>query len=158
MSRFIDLIVIHCAASPDGHPLGNPHETAAQVIDRWHADRGFHRACPSINPALTAIGYHYVIDCDGTVLTGRSEDEIGAHVEGYNAHSLGICMVGTRCFTAAQWLSLHDLVARLQDKYRNATLHGHREYKNKECPGFDVADWVAGDYVPLCGHLFPESV
>ncbi|KNC93802.1 N-acetylmuramoyl-L-alanine amidase [Trabulsiella odontotermitis] len=158
MSRFIDLIVIHCAASPDGHLLGNARETAAQVIDRWHAERGFHRAHPSINPELTAIGYHYVIDCDGTVLTGRGEEEIGAHVEGHNANSLGICMVGTRCFTAAQWLALHDLAARLQDNYRNATLHGHREYANKECPGFDVADWVTGGCVPLCGHLFPESV
>jgi N-acetylmuramoyl-L-alanine amidase len=158
MSRFIDLIVIHCAATADGHQLGNAHESAAQVIDRWHAERGFHRAQPSINPELTAIGYHYVIDCDGSVLTGRGEEEIGAHVEGHNAHSLGVCMVGTHCFTTAQWLALHDLTARLQDKYRNATLHGHREYENKECPGFDVAEWVAGECVPLCGHLYPESV
>lgn len=158
MSRFIDLIVLHCAASPDGHQLGSAHETAAEVIDRWHVERGFHREHPSINPQLKAIGYHYVIDCDGTVLTGRGEEEIGAHVEGHNATSLGICMVGTRSFTTAQWLALHDMTARLQDKYRNATLHGHREYAAKECPGFDVAEWVAGDCVPLCGHLFPESV
>ena len=158
MSRFIDLIVIHCSASPDGHSLGNARETAAQVIDRWHAEHGFHRSHPSINPELTAIGYHYVIDCDGTVLTGRGEEEIGAHAEGHNANSLGICMVGTRSFTTVQWLALHDLIACLQDKYRNTTLHGHREYEDKECPGFDVAAWVAGDCVPLCGHLYPESV
>lgn len=158
MSRLINLIVIHCAATADGHQLGNAHETAAQVIDSWHAERGFHRAHPSVNPELKAIGYHYVIDCDGTLLTARGEEEIGAHVEGHNASSLGVCLVGTRSFTAAQWLTLHDLIAHLQDKYPDAELHGHREYANKECPGFDVAAWVAGNCVPLCGYLFPESV
>lgn len=36
-------IVIHCSATQNGKPLRNKAHTAAQVIDRWHAERGFKR-------------------------------------------------------------------------------------------------------------------
>lgn len=151
--RLINLLIIHCAATANGKQLGNASQTAAQIIDGWHANRGFHRSNPTINPDLKAIGYHYVIDCDGTVLTGRGEEEIGAHVQGYNANSLGICMVGTDAFTKSQWAALHDLIAQLSAKYPDSTIHGHNEYANKICPGFRVSDWLDGGFLPLSGHI-----
>ncbi|RKV69755.1 MAG: N-acetylmuramoyl-L-alanine amidase, partial [Neisseria sp.] len=33
----IDKIVIHCAASTNGQALGSSKQSAAQVIDGWHA-------------------------------------------------------------------------------------------------------------------------
>ena len=123
-SRAIDLIVIHCSATPSGQPLrgGGKKDAlnAAQVIDTWHAKRGFARprlAVLTFNPGLLSIGYHYVIDLDGTVLTGRSLEEVGAHALGYNQHSVGICLVGglekTARYTPAQWASLQALVQQL---------------------------------------------
>ncbi|CRL44642.1 N-acetylmuramoyl-L-alanine amidase [Sodalis glossinidius str. 'morsitans'] len=92
MSRVIHRIIIHCAATPNGSVLGRCGETAAPVIDRWHRARGFQRDAPANDNGLTSIGYHGVIDADGQLLTGRGAEEVGAHVCGYNADSLGLCL------------------------------------------------------------------
>ncbi|NIG88617.1 N-acetylmuramoyl-L-alanine amidase [Serratia symbiotica] len=131
MSRLINLLIVHCAATANGK------ENAAQVIDRWHKERG----------------YHCVIDTDGTLLTARDESEVGAHVAGHNATSIGVCMVGTDSFTPAQWATLKSTLLRLRDKYRNAKICGHNQFGNKICPSFAVPDWVDGELAPLPGHI-----
>lgn len=133
--RDIRAIVIHCSATPDGKPF-----TIAD-IDRWHRERGWRK-----------VGYHRVIHVDGSVHVGRKLKEIGAHVAGQNSHTVGICMIGTRRFTLAQWGALANLVAELRLLYPAANVQGHRDYSPdlngdgiiepwefmKECPGFDV--------------------
>lgn len=127
--RKIDKIIIHCSATPEGKPF-----TVAD-IDRWHRDRGWQ-----------GIGYHYVVYLDGSIHKGRSEEIIGAHCSGQNAHSIGICYIGgldasgkakdTR--TPAQRKALHELVSDLKTRYPAATIHGHNEFANKDCPCFNV--------------------
>lgn len=145
--RKIKFIVIHCSASKNGDA-----RITAEVIDRWHRERGFAK-----------IGYHYVIEVDGELVIGRPEEEIGAHVAGSNANSIGVCMVGTDRFTAAQWLTLRQLVQGLRHKYPEARVLGHRDFSPdkdgdgtieewewlKTCPGFDVTAWIARDYDPF---------
>ena len=75
--RKIDLIIIHCSATPEGKDF-----TTAD-IDRWHRQRGF-----------ASIGYHFVIYRDGSVHHGRPLAQVGAHCQGHNAHSIGICYIG----------------------------------------------------------------
>ena len=146
----IDSIVIHCSATREGQ------DVRASDIDKWHKARGF-----------AMIGYHYVIDLDGTVEIGRPVSMIGAHCsekglsgKSYNYHSIGICYVGgldrdgkakdTR--TDAQKASLSKLVQDLVGKYPIKDILGHRDAspdrngngkieKNewiKQCPCFDV--------------------
>lgn len=127
--RKVDEIILHCSATKEGQNF------KAKDIDAWHKQRGF-----------KGIGYHYVIDLDGTVETGRPEDEIGAHCLNHNARSIGICYIGgldttgkakdTR--TPQQKAALAKLVADLKLKYPNATVHGHNEFANKACPCFTV--------------------
>ena len=127
--RKVDEIILHCSATKEGQNF------KAKDIDAWHKRRGF-----------KGIGYHYVIDLDGTVETGRSEDEIGAHCLNHNAWSIGVCYIGgldttgkakdTR--TPQQKAALAKLVADLKLKYPNATVHGHNEFANKACPCFTV--------------------
>lgn len=127
--REITEIIIHCSATKEGHPF------FAADIDRWHKAQGW-----------SGIGYHYVIDIDGKVETGRAEYQTGAHAKGHNANSIGICYIGgldrdgkpkdTR--TPEQRKSLAELVARLKVKYPKATVHGHNEFANKACPCFNV--------------------
>lgn len=125
-ARSIDLVVIHCAATPSGKPLqqGKPgsvgYLNAAQVIDAWHAARGFRRqseAVRAFSSSLPSIGYHYVIDLTGEVWSGRALTEVGAHAKDFNARSVGICLVGgierEAQYTAAQWQSLQQVVAML---------------------------------------------
>lgn len=127
--RTIEKIIIHCSATPDGRAV-----TVAE-IDSWHRQRGF-----------AMIGYHYVIGLDGKVEKGRDENQIGAHCEGQNSNSVGICYVGgldhngkpmdTR--TPQQIASLHRLVQELRSKHSKATIHGHYEFSKKACPCFNV--------------------
>jgi N-acetylmuramoyl-L-alanine amidase len=77
MNREIDLIVIHCAYTSPKMDIG------VKEIDEWHRARGWNQ-----------IGYHYVVRRDGTVEHGRSVKTVGAHVKGFNAKSIGVCLVG----------------------------------------------------------------
>jgi len=182
--RFVDLLVIHCAATPNGGSLfiGKPGDdhfmTPDLVIDIGHVKRGFRRAetwRKRFNPGLVAIGYHFLIGANGALYTGRHIDEIGshAHISGktYNQRSLGISMLGTDRFTLAQWERLAQLVAVLQRKYEKVQdfkIVGHRDLSPdldddgvveevewlKICPGFDVAAWLANGMRPDPAHVF----
>ncbi|BFU65365.1 N-acetylmuramoyl-L-alanine amidase [Rodentibacter abscessus] len=177
----IHKIVIHCSATQNGKPLRSSTQTAAQVIDGWHAKRGFKRhpiRVKQFNPHLKHLGYHFVIDTDGTVETGRQEGEIGAHVKGHNAHSLGICLVGGITpnkrnhgeYTEKQWQALHRLLRQLEAKYPSADICGHRDLSPdlngdgtitsnewmKDCPCFDVWSWLDSEQMINVDHLFKE--
>ena len=128
--RKIEDIIVHCSATREGADF---HATD---IDRWHKQRGFNK-----------IGYHYVVDLDGSIEGGRAESEIGAHCQGRNSRSIGVCYIGglsadgktakdTR--TDAQKKALEQLLRHLVRKYPQATIHGHRDYAQKACPSFDA--------------------
>lgn len=174
--RHVDLIVVHCSATPDGVSLfqGSPGAPGCaapvEVIDRWHAKRGFRRALQwreQQNPHLASIGYHYVIYLSGAIATGRHLDEIGAHAVGNNRTSIGVCMIGTQRYTPEQWRSLKQLVELLQAKYPSARVCGHRDLSPdqdndglvepwewlKTCPGFDVAAWLEREMEPDPRHV-----
>lgn len=152
MTRPIDQIIIHCSATPNGR------HNDADDIDAWHIVRKFHRTAEArrhFNPQYQAIGYHYVILLNGDVQTGRSIGEVGAHTIGHNVRSIGICLIGTDRFTTAQWESLANLVYQLHIDFKAATVHGHREFAAKECPGFDVGEWMeSGGTQALADHVF----
>lgn len=129
--RKINKIIIHCSATPEGR------DVKTETIRDWHVN-GNH---------WKDIGYHYVIELDGSVHKGRDESVVGAHCSGQNANSIGVCYVGgiakdgktpkdTR--TEAQKQSLLELLKSLKVKYPNATIHGHREFAAKACPSFDA--------------------
>ena len=129
--RKINKLIVHCSATPEGR------DVKTETIKDWHVN-GNH--CKD-------IGYHYVIELDGSIHKGRDENVIGAHCSGQNANSIGICYVGgvakdgktpkdTR--TDAQKHSLLELLKELKAKYPNATIHGHREFAAKACPSFDA--------------------
>lgn len=128
--RQINEIIVHCSATKPSQKV-----TVADIT-RWHQQRGWR-----------TIGYHYVIYQDGSVHPGRKEAEVGAHVSGRNAKSLGVCYIGglddktgkpkdTR--TEAQKQSLLELLIALKHKYPTATIHGHNEFAAKACPCFDA--------------------
>lgn len=128
-------LVVHCSATQAKSDIG------VKEITRMHRERGF----------LT-IGYHFVIRRSGTVESGRALDAIGAHVEGWNSRSLGICLVGgidqngkaQANFTDDQYASLAKLLIELREKFPKASVLGHRDLPNvkKDCPCFDVRGWM----------------
>ena len=126
--RTINDIIIHCSATKEGRDF------RARDIGAWHRQRGWN-----------GIGYHFVIDLDGTVETGRDINTVGAHCQGHNTGSIGICYIGgldedgnpkdTR--TPEQYAALHKLVLELKDKF-GCPVHGHCDYAAKACPCFDA--------------------
>lgn len=146
--RTITDIIVHCTATPEGKGV------TVAAIKSGHLARGF-----------KDIGYHYVIDLDGTINKGRDEGIIGAHCTGFNAHSIGISYIGgvktdgttpkdTR--TAAQKTAMARLVRELLQRYPDAKVKGHRDYSPdlngngtveptewiKACPCFEVKEWL----------------
>ncbi|MBS0367594.1 MAG: N-acetylmuramoyl-L-alanine amidase [Proteobacteria bacterium] len=164
MPRTINLLVIHCADVPNGR------WTTTGDINGWHRARKFKRqsaARSAFNPALDAIGYHWVIYTDGTRATGRAPEEVGAHAAGHNADSLGICLVGTDRFTPIQWAHLAVLVRDVCTRYRIPIVpadtaapvlrgvigHGEIPGVAKRCPGFSVRDWLLQGMTPDPQHI-----
>ena len=134
--RKIDKIFIHCSATPEGRDI------KMETIKSWHVKgRGWRN-----------IGYHFVIELDGTLKVGRPMEQIGAGVKGHNEHSIHVCYVGgldknkkakdTR--TEAQRETLNTIIGGLLKEYPDASVHGHNEFSNKACPSFDVQKEFGG--------------
>lgn len=128
----IQYLIVHCSATAEGRDF------RAKDIDAWHRKQGW-----------AEIGYHYVIDLDGTIEKGRDESKAGAHCLGYNSKSLGICYIGglakdgetpkdTR--TDAQKAVLIKLLKELKAKYPNAKIIGHNQFAKKACPCFNATE------------------
>lgn len=143
-----DLIVVHCSATKPTQDIG------VREIDQWHRQLGW-----------LAIGYHFVIRRDGTVEQGRPSNTVGSHVQGRNANSVGICLVGgidskgkaEMNYTEAQLQALFMLIQSILATYTKATVVGHRDLSPdkdgdgvveehewlKACPCFNVSEWFA---------------
>lgn len=131
--RKINKLIVHCSATPEGR------DVKTETIRDWHVKGN----------GWSDIGYHYVVELDGSVHAGRDESVAGAHCSGQNAYSIGVCYVGgveadcetpkdTR--TDAQKQALLDLLKGLKAKYPEAAIYGHRDFAAKACPCFDAKE------------------
>jgi len=133
--RPIDLIVVHCSATPPTMDIG------VKEIRTWHLKKNW-----------DDIGYHFVIRRDGSIEKGRDIATQGAHAYPYNKHSIGICLVGgvdnaklaEDNFSVEQYEMLKWLVRGLTSEYAGARVCGHRDLPDvhKGCPSFDVAEYL----------------
>ncbi len=129
--RTIDCLVVHCSDTPDTMDVGRVE------IDQWH------RAPPR---NWNSIGYHYVVRRNGTIETGRFEHEVGAHAEGYNTHSIGVCWVGRDSPGDHQFDVLFALLRDLMARYGvlcNRVFGHHELNPGKTCPNLDMIDMRA---------------
>lgn len=132
----IKYIVVHCSATKPHQHIG------VEEIRKWHKDRGW-----------DDVGYHFVIRRNGTVEAGRPLNVAGAHVEGWNHCTWGICLVGgldaeghaVDNFTSDQKEMLKYLIEYLRWRAPRADVQGHRDFPDvhKDCPCFDVRKWYA---------------
>ena len=86
----------------------------------------------------TGFGYHFYVRKDGSVYRGRPLEMIGAHCEGYNSCSLGICFEGNfeiETMSEAQLKAGKGLIAYLKAIYPDAEVKGHRDLGSTACPG-----------------------
>lgn len=136
--RTINEVIIHCADTPRSWMANRSTVEKVAEIRRWHVEEH----------GWADIGYHYVIDVDGTVATGRDINRAGAHVAGHNANSIGICLIGGKGgtanddfaehFTPEQEKALIRVVGDLKRRFGDLKLSGHNQYAAKACPCFHV--------------------
>ena len=122
------IVVCHCSASD------NLAYDDIAIIKKWHLARGF-----------IDVGYHFYIQKNGNVQNGRSIDQIGAHVTGFNYESIGICLGGDKSFTDAQFRSaaklIDSLYAILPCLKRKYGVLPHRFLNiRKTCPNFEMKE------------------
>ena len=90
------------------------------------------------NKRRKKLGYHYYINKDGEIYTGRPRDAWGAHVESHNHNSIGICFEGDfnkERMDDKQMENAVLLITVLSLAYNNAVIRGHRNFNREEtCP------------------------
>jgi len=143
--REITEIIVHCTDTRPNWWASKSSKQKVAEVKRWHIEeRGW-----------SDIGYHYLIDRDGTVVEGRPVERTGAHVQGHNTGTIGISLFGGHGgaatddfldnFTEDQERALHDLIDKLRATYPGVTkISGHNQYANKACPTFSVPAWLEG--------------
>ena len=110
----------------------------------WGAIRRYHMG----DLGWQNIGYHFGIeDINGQyeILLGRMLNRNGAHCQGMNGRSLGVCFVGNFDYAPPppdQWARGLELVKWLLHQYglKVSDVEPHRKYAKKTCPGrlFDI--------------------
>ncbi|MBL4771132.1 MAG: N-acetylmuramoyl-L-alanine amidase [Planctomycetes bacterium] len=98
------------------------------------------------------LGYHFLIDPQGQVYEGRSMHWQGAHAgrggnRNNNVGNIGICLIGNFDVdrpSAASLRSLKKLVLNLRSQHRipAASIRGHMDWKQTECPGRNLLPFV----------------
>lgn len=130
------------------------HHTAAvaptpqfDAINEWHKARGF-----TLSTLGYYVGYHYVIEKDGTVRKAREDNEVGCHAIGANTNSIGICLVGDFDIEWPSYAQITALGALIETKQREHSLpkdavYPHRHVSVTNCYGVRLTDkWCKDVY------------
>jgi len=116
-SRTERIVIHHLAA-----------DVSVETVHRWHLGNGW-----------VGIGYHFQIEFDGTIWSGRPVDTVGAHTAGHNERTIGIACRGNfetlQTMPEAQRTALIRLLRHLRGAYGNIPVSGHRELTATACPG-----------------------
>ena len=155
--RPIHEIIIHTTATPPNWRDGEATSSKVAEVRRWHVD----------DNGWSDIGYHYLIDRDGTVASGRSVTRVGAHTKGHNTGTIGIALFGGHGgvadgmfadnYTKAQDDALRSLIGRLKAVYPVTQISGHNEYANKACPCFKAMEWYRAPMTSQPALVAPVS-
>lgn len=98
-----------------------------EQIHQWHLANGW-----------SGAGYHFLVRKDGTVWRLRPEWAVGAHAQGANSDSLGVCFEGryqTEEMPQAQIDAGRELVAHLKAGYGISKVQRHKDVGSTDCPG-----------------------
>ena len=127
------------------------HDSHTAPGEDWHPEA----RDGGLKMGLLGIGYHFIIERDGSPIETRERQLVGTHTPGHNMDSIGVCLVGGRAvdsgdhednFTDGQIITLFQLVLTLRNQFGNIPLLAHTEvqkYRNRNlpnCPCIDMDD------------------
>jgi hypothetical protein len=123
------------------HNSGRSGKTNPNDIQNMHID----------DNGWDDVGYHFMVNPQGTVFMGRDLQYTGAHVANNNTGRIGILVMGD--YESSAWKQFGDfssdgqppaaqlsavflLIDRLQQRYPLQTIGGHSDYGGgSDCPG-----------------------
>lgn len=117
-------------------------------INAYHKMRDF-----PISSLGYYVGYHWLIEKDGTVIQTRKETEVGAHDAGENADSLGICLAGNfdiELPSELQIAATTKLLGQIRNRWsiKITRIEPHRWDDETNCPGQLIDDdWLINQYI-----------
>jgi len=139
--KTVTTIFVHCSATRPDWMADRSFSDRVNEIKRWHLEKKW-----------SDIGYHWIIDRDGSITQGRKEHVIGAHVANHNTGSIGICLIGgfgssendpfEKNYTPKQDHALRTLINDIKSRTPIKRVRGHNEVAAKACPGFNVSRWL----------------
>jgi N-acetylmuramoyl-L-alanine amidase len=140
----LDYLMIHCTATPEGRKV------TKEDIEQWHlVDNGWSK-----------VGYRDMIHLDGVLenLIDYNQDdtidpwEISNGARGFNGKTAHLVYVGgtekhnigqtkdTRTYEQQMALKIYVLFMIL--RHPHIRVIGHNEVSSKDCPGFNVSEWL----------------
>ena len=125
--RDVNKVFLHCSDSNVAS-----HDNI-ETIKQWHIEGN----------GWVDVGYHFFIQSDGTIQTGRDIEKKPASQIGHNKDTISICLHGKNKedFTVSQIESLTSLCQTINEAYnKDITFHGHCEVSTKPCPVFDYKE------------------
>lgn len=159
MSQELELLVIHCTATPEGRKVSKAEITLWHTGSKKDGYRGWSRE-----------GYSDMVHIDGTlenIIDWNQNDivdnfEISNGASGFNLKARHIVYVGgcssskpafskyypskdTRTFEQMQTLLTYVKFMIL--RHPNIRVVGHNELSAKECPSFNVGDWLRSECI-----------
>jgi len=137
----IKWLVMHQTGGTDADPQADSSHHTAEMIEQWHLSKGWE-----------GIGYHYVIQIDGSIWAGRPEHRTSAAVLNHNSETLNVNMTGNfdrkeglpnRLPSKEQeesfkWL-YRDIIKR-HPQLTSDKVIPHRKLQKKSCYGWNLSD------------------
>ncbi len=122
------------------HSADDSDKAQLAKIEAYHKERGF--PLSSLN---YHVGYHYLVEQNGDVIQCRREDEIGAHDNGENPTSIGICLAGNFSirYPSKEALAAAALLMWNIKRRHNipiTRIEPHRWDDDTDCPGKLLSD------------------
>lgn len=111
------------------------HHSGVTVLQSVETIHNYHKN----TNGWSGIGYHFYVRKDGNIYRGRPENTVGAHCQGENYNSIGICFEGNfekEEMGEKQIKSGHELVNFLLDKYNlsKEDVKKHNDFGSTVCP------------------------
>ena len=130
------------------------HSADASEAHQWDKINNYHKQKTFPKSSMGYwIGYHWVVERDGTARAAREETEIGAHDTGENLNSIGICLAGNfnlHTPTLEQAASVARLVREIRARWPIplTRIEPHRWDDTTDCPGRLLPDnWLIEQYL-----------
>lgn len=115
--------------------------TEAIVLHHLSADWSIHQVHEyHMTRGWFGVGYHFQVDKDGTIWSGRPLMSLGAHTVANNHNTIGIAVRGRydtvdRHMPDAQFNALVELIRYLQAQFGEIPVYGHGYFNATACPG-----------------------